>query len=178
MLTISCRCFWNHSHYWHHCQDSCWTWTSCWTMAAVAELVLRPASSCFISTTIPSPTMFPRNRSSAPPKDASCLQDKVQASYQIFLNLASVSLPNQHQQNPCLVAVFQEELPGFSGNHWLATLQPFPQAVPSCWNGLSHSLLCWGDGCSVPGPAQMPSILQNLSWASTPKAQVFLQHFV
>lgn len=38
--------------------------------------------------------MFLRNRSSAPPKDASCLQDKVQAPYQIFLNLASISFPN------------------------------------------------------------------------------------
>ena len=63
-------------------------------MAAVAELVFCPASSCSISTTKPSPTVFLRNGSSAPPKDAPSLQDKVQAPYQkTFLSLASIYFP-------------------------------------------------------------------------------------
>lgn len=111
---------------------------------------------------------------------APCLQDKVQATYQgsfsiwpqplfPFLSTSKIFawfLASRHQ------------LPWFYGNQWLIGLQYFAQAVPSCWNGLSPSLLCWENGCCVQGPAKIPSILQSLPHPSIPKAPVFLQHYI
>lgn len=126
-------------------------------MAAVAELVLCPASSCLISTTVPSPTMFPRNRSSAPPKDAPCLQDKVQASYQkIFLNLACLS----SQSAPA------KTLPGccLPGRAALVFWKPLTCNPPALSSGCSL-LLEW----SFP----LPSLLGGWLLCSGPSSNAF-----